>query len=201
MGKKIIGVIAFAAIAVAAGWNYQQNKQEVELSDLALENVEALARGEAWKEHLREMDELRHSVQNASYENKDPLLIYKLESYNLFKNMVDMMNRKTAAVLMRGQIPVREEPTEEEKQAMAARQAAMEEAARQRIAIQRAEAERRQDMSRYQTQKTDPSGNNAIDTREQQRQEPVRAEKRVGRNDPCPCGSGKKYKNCHGQGL
>ena len=66
---------------------------------------------EAWKEHLREMDELRHSVQNASYENKDPLLIYKLESYNLFKNMVDAMNRKTVAVLMRGQIPVRREPT------------------------------------------------------------------------------------------
>ena len=84
---------------------------------------------------------------------------------------------------------------------MAARQAAMEEAARQRIAIQKAEAERRQDMSRYQAQKADLSGNNAIDTREKQRQEPVRAEKRVGRNDPCPCGSGKKYKNCHGQGL
>ena len=158
---------------------------------------------EAWKEHLREMDELRHSVQNASYENKDPLLIYKLESYNLFKNMVDMMNRKTAAVLMRGQIPVREEPTEEEKQAMAARQAAMEEAARQRIAIQRAEAERHQDMSKYRTEKTDISGNNNPEERAQQqpRQEPVRAEKRVGRNDPCPCGSGKKYKNCHGQGL
>ena len=158
---------------------------------------------EAWKEHLREMDELRHSVQNASYENKDPLLIYKLESYNLFKNMVDMMNRKTAAVLMRGQIPVREEPTEEEKQAMAARQAAMEEAARQRIAIQRAEAERRQDMSKYRAEKTDISGNNDPEERapQQPRQEPVRAEKRVGRNDPCPCGSGKKYKNCHGQGL
>ena len=158
---------------------------------------------EAWKEHLREMDELRHSVQNASYENKDPLLIYKLESYNLFKNMVDMMNRKTAAVLMRGQIPVREEPTEEEKQAMAVRQAAMEEAARQRIAIQRAEAERHQDMSKYRTEKTDISGNNNPEERAQQqpRQEPVRAEKRVGRNDPCPCGSGKKYKNCHGQGL
>ena len=158
---------------------------------------------EAWKEHLREMDELRHSVQNASYENKDPLLIYKLESYNLFKNMVDMMNRKTAAVLMRGQIPVREEPTEEEKQAMAAHQAAMEEAARQRIAIQRAEAERHQDMSKYRTEKTDISGNNNPEERAQQqpRQEPVRAEKRVGRNDPCPCGSGKKYKNCHGQGL
>ena len=158
---------------------------------------------EAWKEHLREMDELRHSVQNASYENKDPLLIYKLESYNLFKNMVDIMNRKTAAVLMRGQIPVREEPTEEEKQAMAARQAAMEEAARQRIAIQRAEAERRQDMSKYRAEKTDISGNNDPEERapQQPRQEPVRAEKRVGRNDPCPCGSGKKYKNCHGQGL
>ena len=156
---------------------------------------------EAWKEHLREMDELRHSVQNASYENKDPLLIYKLESYNLFKNMVDMMNRKTAAVLMRGQIPVREEPTEEEKQAMAARQAAMEEAARQRIAIQRAEAERHQDMSKYRTEKTDISGNNNPEERAQQqpRQEPVRAEKRVGRNDPCPCGSGKKYKNCCGR--
>lgn len=148
---------------------------------------------DAWKEHLREMDELRHSVQNASYENKDPLLIYKLESYNLFKSMVDTMNRKTAAILMRGQIPVREEPTEEEKQAMAARQ---------RIAIQKAEAERRQDMSRYRAQKTEISGNNKPRAAQQpQRQEPVRAEKRVGRNDPCPCGSGKKYKNCHGQGL
>ncbi|MEG1749939.1 MAG: preprotein translocase subunit SecA, partial [Tannerellaceae bacterium] len=98
---------------------------------------------EAWKEHLREMDELRHSVQNASYENKDPLLIYKLESYNLFKVMVDVMNRKTAAVLMRGQIPVREEPTEQQQQQMAA------EASRQRIAVQQATPEQRQDMSRY----------------------------------------------------
>ena len=161
---------------------------------------------ESWKEHLREMDELRHSVQNASYENKDPLLIYKLESYNLFKNMVDVMNRKTAAILMRGQIPVREEPTEEEKQAMAARQeamarqaAAMEEAARQRIALRQAAPERRQDMSKYRAEKNDISGSNPAP--QQSRQEPVRAEKRIGRNDPCPCGSGKKYKNCHGQGL
>lgn len=167
---------------------------------------------EAWKEHLREMDELRHSVQNASYENKDPLLIYKLESYNLFKTMVDTMNRKTAAVLMRGQIPVREEPTEEEKQAMAQRQAAAQQAAQQqaaaaaerrRIEIRQAAPEQRQDMSRYRTEKTDISGNNDPEERapQQPRQEPVRAEKRVGRNDPCPCGSGKKYKNCHGQGL
>ena len=82
-------------------------------------------------------------------------------------------------------------------------QVQMEEAARQRIAIQRAEAERRQDMSKYRAEKTDISGNNDPEERapQQPRQEPVRAEKRVGRNDPCPCGSGKKYKNCHGQGL
>ena len=128
---------------------------------------------EGWKEHLREMDELRHSVQNASYENKDPLLIYKLESYNLFKTMVDNMNRKTAAILMRGQIPVREEPTEEQRQAMQARQAAVAQQAAQAIAEERA----------------------------RQRIAVQEAEKRVGRNDPCPCGSGKKYKNCHGQGL
>ena len=163
---------------------------------------------EGWKEHLREMDELRHSVQNASYENKDPLLIYKLESYNLFKTMVDNMNRKTAAILMRGQIPVREEPTEEQRQAMQARQAAVaqqaaqaiaEERARQRIAVQEAAPEKHEDMSRYRTEKTDLSGNNTQAEAPQPKQAPVRAEKRVGRNDPCPCGSGKKYKNCHGK--
>lgn len=163
---------------------------------------------EGWKEHLREMDELRHSVQNASYENKDPLLIYKLESYNLFKAMVDAMNRKTAAILMRGQIPVREEPTEEQRQAMAKRQAEVQAAAeaaaaaaRQRIDVQRAAPEQRQDMSKYRTEKNEIGGSNAPEERPQPRQEPIRAEKRVGRNDPCPCGSGKKYKNCHGQGL
>ena len=160
---------------------------------------------EGWKEHLREMDELRHSVQNASYENKDPLLIYKLESYNLFKAMVETMNRKTAAILMRGQIPVREEPTEEERQAIAERQAAAlaaaEQAARKQIEVKQAEPEQRQDMSKYRTEKTEINGSNESGERAEPRQEPVRAEKRVGRNDPCPCGSGKKYKNCHGQGL
>lgn len=147
---------------------------------------------EAWKEHLREMDELRHSVQNASYENKDPLLIYKLESYNLFKNMVDAMNRKTAAILMRGQIPVREESPEEH------------EAARQRVAVREAAPERKQDMSRYRMGRSAEQGGPQmppLPNTQPQRQEPIRAEKRVGRNDPCPCGSGKKYKNCHGAGL
>ena len=163
---------------------------------------------EAWKEHLREMDELRHSVQNASYENKDPLLIYKLESYNLFKSMVDNMNRKTAAVLMRGQIPVREEPTEEERRAYEAQQAAAQQAAeqavreiteerarQQRIDVKEADPEAHEDMSRYRTEKDSMHGE-SNETRT-----PVRSEKRVGRNDLCPCGSGKKYKNCHGKGL
>ena len=164
---------------------------------------------DAWKEHLREMDELRHSVQNASYEHKDPLLIYKLESYNLFKDMVDTMNRKTVAILMRGQIPVREISEEERKQ-IEARRAAMQaravaqqtaaiqaaaEARQQRIQIERAQEEEREDMSKYRTEKP------GLDNGKSAPQEPVRAEKRVGRNDPCPCGSGKKYKNCHGQGL
>ena len=163
---------------------------------------------EAWKEHLREMDELRHSVQNASYENKDPLLIYKLESYNLFKSMVDTMNRKTVSILMRGQIPVHE-PTEEERRAAEARRAAMEAAsqqaaaleaeARQRIQIQRAREEQHEDMSKYRAEKAGINGEGVSSAAAPQ--EPIRGEKRVGRNDPCPCGSGKKYKNCHGEGL
>jgi Preprotein translocase subunit SecA (ATPase, RNA helicase) len=134
---------------------------------------------ESWKEHLREMDELRQSVQNASYENKDPLLIYKLESYNLFKNMADTMNRKTVAILMRGQIPVRDEN-----------------------AVREAAPEKRQDMSKYRTGRNDETGMpRPPQGPQQQRREPIRSEKTAGRNEPCPCGSGKKFKNCHGQGL
>ncbi|MBP1676948.1 MAG: protein translocase subunit secA [Bacteroidetes bacterium] len=133
-----------------------------------------------WKEHLRQLDELRSSVQNASYEQKDPLLIYKLESFGLFKEMIDSMNRKVISILMRGQIPVRE-PEE----------------------VREARPVQRMDLSRYKTQKAElssGSGDDATrqDTREQQKPEPIRVEKKVGRNDPCPCGSGKKYKNCHG---
>jgi preprotein translocase, SecA subunit len=135
---------------------------------------------DAWKEHLRQLDELRNSVQNASYEQKDPLLIYKLESYKLFKEMIGSINRKVLSILMRGQIPI-----QAPEQLREARPAA------------------RTDMSRYRTRKdevgapTNPAAGQ--DTREQQSHTPiVRQEKKVGRNDPCPCGSGKKYKNCHG---
>ncbi len=147
---------------------------------------------EAWKENLRELDELKHSVQNASYEQKDPLLIYKLESVTLFDAMVDKINNQTISILMRGQIPMPEAPNAEQRA--------------QQMGVRQAAPERKQDMSRYQEQKQDLNDPNqqaaaAQDTREQPRREPVRAEKTVGRNDPCPCGSGKKFKHCHGRGL
>ncbi|MDR3705879.1 MAG: preprotein translocase subunit SecA [Paludibacteraceae bacterium] len=136
---------------------------------------------EAWKEHLRELDELRNSVQNATYEQKDPLLIYKLESFNLFKEMIYTINRKSLSTLMRGKIPSNE-PEQ----------------------VKQAEQERRQDFSKYRTQKAElssaPEDPSKQDTREQEKTQPIRVEKKVGRNDLCPCGSGKKYKNCHGAG-
>ncbi len=136
-----------------------------------------------WKEHLRQLDDLKQSVQNASYEQKDPLLIYKLESFNLFSAMLNNFNRRAIAILLRGQIPVRE-PEQ----------------------VRQAQAQQRQDYSKYRTQKDSaeqrPMGNAAQrDTREIQKPEPIRVEKKIGRNDPCPCGSGKKYKNCHGRNL
>jgi preprotein translocase subunit SecA len=133
---------------------------------------------EAWMENLRELDELRNSVQNATYEQKDPLLIYKLESYGLFKEMVDTMNRKSTSILMRAQIPFRE-PEE----------------------VRQAAPEIRQDYSRYRTEKEGPEPKPDGSQQAPRHQEPVRAEQRVGRNDPCPCGSGKKFKQCHGKEL
>ena len=136
---------------------------------------------DAWKENLRELDELKHSVQNASYEQKDPLLIFKLESVTLFDNMVSKINNNTISVLMRGQIPV-QEPQQ-------VREAAPE------------PSTPRQQYKEEKASLTDASQQEAAgqDTREKQKQEPYRAEKTVGRNDPCPCGSGLKYKNCHGR--
>ncbi len=133
---------------------------------------------EAWKEHLRELDDLKTAVQNASYEQKDPLLVYKIESFTLFRNMLNNVNSKVVSVLMRGQIPVRE-PAQ----------------------VRQAAAPNRSDYSRYRTQKDEFRGNDPTkqDTRERQVTQPIRVEKNVGRNDPCPCGSGKKYKNCHGR--
>ena len=136
---------------------------------------------DAWKENLRELDELKHSVQNASYEQKDPLLIFKLESVNLFDSMVSKINNNTISVLMRGQIPV-QEPQQ-------VREAAPE------------QAPKRNQYKEEKVDLNDPDQQAAAaqDTRAQQKTEPYRAEKTVGRNDPCPCGSGLKYKNCCGK--
>ncbi|MFH2141774.1 MAG: SEC-C metal-binding domain-containing protein, partial [Bacteroidota bacterium] len=135
---------------------------------------------EAWKDHLREMDDLKQSVQNASYEQKDPLLIYKLESYNLFKTMLDGVNKEIISILMKGHIPIK---SAEE--------------------VREAQAPRRLDMSKYDTSRPDlQSSGSESDQNKQtdQKVQPVRVEKKVGRNDLCPCGSGKKYKSCHGKG-
>ena len=140
---------------------------------------------EDWKEHLREMDDLRHSVQTASYEQKDPLLIYKLESFNLFGEMIKDINSKSVSILMRGQIPVQDPST-----------------------VRQAAPEQKTDYSKYRTQKDESgrmgsgegsNGDPNAQQRQKQKLEPIRVEKKVGRNEPCPCGSGKKYKNCHGQ--
>lgn len=135
---------------------------------------------EAWKEHLREMDDLKQAVQNAALEQKDPLVIYKLESFNLFKDMIIRTNKDIISFLMRGGLPVQNE--EEVKQ-----------------------------QARFTQEQPQPKKEKLVESREdtltqeegekpKPKQQPMRAEQKIGRNDPCPCGSGKKYKNCHGQG-
>ena len=128
---------------------------------------------EKWKEHLRDMDDLKQSVQNATYEQKDPLLIYKFESFNLFSQMLEELNKDVLSFLMRAHIPLRDD-SETPRQAP---------------------QQRKQDMSQLQTSRTDLVTNGG----EAKSNAPVHVEKQVGRNDPCPCGSGKKFKNCHGK--
>ncbi|MDO9510735.1 MAG: preprotein translocase subunit SecA [Bacteroidales bacterium] len=128
----------------------------------------------AWKEHLREMDELKQSVQNAVYEQKDPLLIYKFESFELFSQMLNKINKDITAFLIKANLPGQE--TE----------------------VREAQAPRRTDMSRLKQERTDLLSQ-ASPTSEAGKPAPVKVEKKVGRNDPCPCGSGKKFKNCHGR--
>ena len=130
---------------------------------------------DSWKEHLREMDELKQSVQNATYEQKDPLLIYKFESYELFHSMIEKINKDVVSTLMKGYIPTQDPD-------------------------QVKEAQRRRQMDNLKTSRSDTShyGPTGTGPDKERKTEPVRVEKKVGRNDPCPCGSGKKYKHCHG---
>jgi len=135
-----------------------------------------------WQEHLRELDDLRQSVRNAQYEQKDPLLIYKFEAFELFTVMIDKVNKDVVSTLMKAHIPLRDPKS-----------------------VKRAEAPKRMDLSKFEANKdemtsyNDPSGGGKTKDGRSQAQQPVRVEKKVGRNEPCPCGSGKKYKNCHGK--
>ena len=144
---------------------------------------------ECWKENLRELDELKHSVQNASYEQKDPLLIFKLESVKLFDNMVNNMNNRIVSILMRSGIPEMQQAPQEAPAEMPKEKPHYVESKQQ------VQEERLVDPNQQAAA--------AQDTRAQQaqRREPVVKSKMPGRNDPCPCGSGKKFKNCHGRGL
>jgi preprotein translocase subunit SecA len=129
----------------------------------------------AWKEHLRELDDLKEAVQNASYEQKDPLVIYKLESFNLFKAMLEKINEDVISFLMRADIPTQDPNTVRESRPQGI------------------------DKSKIREQRQDLLAQSHSDTQQRQVTQPIRKEVKVGRNDPCPCGSGKKYKNCHGK--
>ena len=141
---------------------------------------------DAWKENLRELDELKHSVQNASYEQKDPLLIFKLESVKLFDNMVNTMNNRSVSILMRAQIPEVQQ---------------VEEAAPEEHTQRQQYTESKQQLGTEQLTDPNQAAAAAQDRRSQQPRTPIIKDKLPGRNDPCPCGSGKKFKNCHGRGL
>ena len=129
-----------------------------------------------WREHLRAMDDLKQSVQNASYEQKDPLLIYKLEAYNLFRAMIDKINREVLSILLKGYIPTRENANDRLRQ--------------------RQQNQQKVDVNKLQASRMAAAA--AAGQGEKSRPMPVHVEKKVRPNDPCPCGSGKKYKHCHG---
>ena len=137
---------------------------------------------DAWKEHLREMDELKQSVQNAVYEQKDPLIVYKMEAFSMFKQMLATVNKDIVSFLFKGNIPS-QDPGQ----------------------VREARPQPRQDLSKLKVSKPElnqSSGGIPVDdTRELQKTQPIRVEQKIGRNDPCPCGSNKKYKNCHGIGA
>lgn len=167
---------------------------------------------EAWERHLLAMDELQNAVRTASYENKDPLVIFKVEAYDLFKRMIDDLNVKITEIIMRGHINIATpEEQEARRQAQAARAAAMARAAaQQQVRIgEHHDDPRSNDRSRYREQKDDyqeqaeqrTEAGRAASEAAQANNTPYRAAKKVGRNDPCPCGSGKKFKNCHGRNL
>ncbi|MDA3881892.1 MAG: preprotein translocase subunit SecA [Bacteroidales bacterium] len=165
-GKRVFSVVTNLEKAVKS--------EGKELVRSFLKSFILVSIDEAWKEHLRELDDLKQSVQNASYEQKDPLLIYKFESFSLFQAMLVEVNKEVVSSVLKAHIPVQAEATE---------------AREQRRTTQNLQA-RKDDVNEAARMQ---------DTREKQKASPVRVGPKVGRNDPCPCGSGKKYKSCHGR--
>ena len=149
------------------------NSDGREIAKTLSKNIILYQIDEHWKEHLREMDDLKQSVQNASYEQKDPVVVYKLESYNLFASMLETLNKDVLSFLFKAFVPLRESPEQPQRP-----------------------VQQSPDMSKMQAGRSDLATN-----AEQKARTPVKVDKTIGRNDPCPCGSGKKYKNCHGKGL
>ncbi|MCR4570830.1 MAG: preprotein translocase subunit SecA [Bacteroidales bacterium] len=150
------------------------NSEGREVGKTLSKNIILYQIDEHWKQHLRDMDDLKQSVQNASYEQKDPIVVYKLESYNLFASMLESLNQDVLSFLLRAFVPLRDASEAGNRPAMRPRQ----------------------DMSTLQAGRQDLTTNGG-----QRPNGPVKVEKKIGRNEPCPCGSGLKYKNCHGKGL
>ncbi len=168
-GKKTLQAVANLEKA------YNEKDREI---PLAIEKSISLSHiDDAWKDHLREMDDLKQSVQAATYEQKDPLLIYKFESFEMFKGMMQKINREIESFLVKGDLPV------------------------QQPEMQEAKLPSRLDLGSLKEERTDLLTQAHSNTQQRQTTQPVKVEKKVGRNDPCPCGSGKKYKVCHGRGT
>ncbi|MBU3715315.1 MAG: preprotein translocase subunit SecA, partial [Ferruginibacter sp.] len=164
---------------------YEQTEGR-ELANALERNITLAMIDEAWKEHLRNMDDLRHSVQTAGYEQKDPLVIYKLEAFNAFKVLNDEVNKNIVSFLCHATIPV------EQSSSGRIREGRTHKTDMSKMNVNKAEIDAAgSDYAANENDYYDPSG--AV------KQEPVRVEPKIGRNDPCPCGSGKKYKQCHGK--
>ena len=179
-GKRIYGITCQLGEAI--------NSQCRSISKAWQKAVLLMTIDEAWKVHLRELDQLRQSVQNATYEQKDPLVIYKTESFNLFGEMLSEMNIKAVSMLMRGQIPNSEnrEPVQQTREMPRDTQT---------------KQNYRESKEAYPGANANREAGNAASRAAQRPTAPIINGPKIGRNDPCPCGSGKKYKNCHGRNL
>ena len=157
--------------------SYESNGKEIALSvekSITLQIID-----NAWKEHLRALDDLRQNVQNASYEQKDPFVVYKIESFNLFEDMLININKDITSFLCRAALPIPEQSLRQSEDVQT---------------DTRGIRTSREDVSNQKQQLSTNGG-------QREKQQPIHVEKKIGRNDPCPCGSGKKYKNCHGRNL